>query len=403
MNMNNQRGDIPEGWSVVKLEEISSDFVSGGTPSTSNESYWGGDIPWITSAFMSEKPISKGFKNITGAGLNNSATHLVPKNSILVATRVGVGKVAISLVDVAISQDITGVILKEGNDLRFVYWALRKQALKFKRLSQGSTIKGILKRDLARTHLLLPLLPEQRAIASVLSTVDDAVAKADEAIAKTERLKRGLMDRFFKNEVKDYDFKPIQELFDVTTGTTPSTKEGSFWKDAFVNWITPADLGKLDGELAISESEKKVSKKALDKTNLTLMPKESIIMSTRAPVGYLAILKEESTFNQGCKGLTPKDWEATNTYYYAYYLLSQKSALGNRSGQSTFKELSKDMLESFEVPTTSRSEQDSVVDGLSLVDAKIRLEKSRKGTFELIKNGLMDELLTGKKRVTLPT
>jgi restriction endonuclease S subunit len=96
----------------------------------------------------------------------------------------------------------------------------------------------------------------------------------------------------------------------------------------------------LDGKITIEESERKISEIALNEVNLTLMPKQSIVLSTRAPVGYLVVITKESTFNQGCKGLIPKDINKVNPYYYCYYLSSKKYMLQNKAGQSTFKELS---------------------------------------------------------------
>jgi len=115
---------IPKNWGVRKIEEISLDFVSGGTPSTPNKKYWNGDIPWMTSAFITEREIRAGQRYITKEGLKNSATNIVPKDNLVVATRVGIGKAAINRIDLAISQDLTGVIIdKKQGYPEFLYWA----------------------------------------------------------------------------------------------------------------------------------------------------------------------------------------------------------------------------------------------------------------------------------------
>ena len=102
-------GKTPKGWQIALLKDVSEDFIGGGTPSTSNPEYWNGNIAWMTSAHINGKIVKIGQKYITEKGLENSATHVIPRNNLLVATRVGIGKVAINEIDIAISQDLTGV------------------------------------------------------------------------------------------------------------------------------------------------------------------------------------------------------------------------------------------------------------------------------------------------------
>jgi len=199
---------------------------------------------------------------------------------------------------------------------------------------------------------------------------------------------------------KDWEVVRLGELFDVLTGTTPSTKEKKYWEGGTIKWLTPLDLSKLKGKIKIDDSERKITENALEKHNLNLLPRSSLIVSTRAPVGYVAILECEATFNQGCKGLVPKISEI-NTGYYAYYLLHIRKALEQLSGGSTFKELSKFMLENLLLPLPPLSEQEKIAEILSTVDEKIEIERKRREKLERIKMSLMDLLLTGKIRVRI--
>lgn len=166
-------GPLPESWGTVRLKDISFGFISGGTPSTKNPAYWNGEIPWMTSAHINGRTVTQGVKCITENGLKNSATNVVPKNNILIATRVGIGKVAINLIDMAISQDLTGAVLdRKKVNVDFVYWLLSNYTSKLKSLAQGSTIKGLLRKEIENLKLPLPPLPEQHRIAEILSTLD---------------------------------------------------------------------------------------------------------------------------------------------------------------------------------------------------------------------------------------
>ena len=183
-------------WEKNMLNDIVLKFVSGGTPSTSNPGYWGGDIHWMRSAVNLGKEVLTGEKTISEQGLKNSSTNIVPKDNILIASRVSLGNLFINRVDMAISQDLTGLILdKRVIDENFLYYLLNKQNNRILSLAQGSTIKGILRKDLENFVIERPPLVEQRGIAEVLGTVDEAIRVQEQVIATTMLLKQGLMQR----------------------------------------------------------------------------------------------------------------------------------------------------------------------------------------------------------------
>jgi len=192
---------VPAGWRQVVLGELVRDVFSGGTPSTKRPEYWDGDVPWITSAYLGDAlHVSEAPRYISREGLANSSARVVPAGSLLVGTRVGVGKVAVNLADVAISQDLTGVVLDGSRaDVRFVAYALRGDTAQqaFRQGCRGTTIKGIPRRELLRIPVLLPPLPEQRAIADVLGTVQGAIEATERVIAAARELKRSLMRHLF--------------------------------------------------------------------------------------------------------------------------------------------------------------------------------------------------------------
>lgn len=186
----------------------------------------------------------------------------------------------------------------------------------------------------------------------------------------------------------------VLELFDVETGTTPSTREKGFWEHGNVIWITPSDLSKLTGRLYINESERKITARGLKESNLNLLPKGSIIISTRAPVGYVNVIAEPAAFNQGCKGLIAKNLDSVCPEFYYYYLLFKKKFLENQSSGSTFKELSKDALENLPISVPPLPEQRKIAEVLSTVDTAIQKVESAIEKIGRLKRGLMQRLLT---------
>jgi type I restriction enzyme S subunit len=199
-----------------------------------------------------------------------------------------------------------------------------------------------------------------------------------------------------KSELKvpdGWEIKKVSDLFHIKNGTTPSTKESIYWKNGSINWFTPADLSKLKAKKHIGESGRKITKDALNKCNLTLMPQNSLIISCRAPVGYVAILDKKSTFNQGCKGLIAKSL-LVDYSFYLYFLLYSNNKLQKISGGSTFKELSKSSLKKFKIPHPPLNEQQKIADILSEVDEQIDITEKIISKNQELKKGLMQKLLT---------
>jgi len=410
--------NIPKEWKAQKVGDLFT-VETGTTPSTKQKDYWeNGIINWITPSDLSKlndkTDIGNTERKITEKALKECNLNLMPLGSIILSTRAPVGYVAVLQENSTFNQGCKGLILhaEKKADTRFYcyYFLSKKQELQ--NLSSGSTFKELSKARLENLKLAVPPLPEQKKIAEVLSTVDQAIEKVGQAIEKTQRLKKGLMlelltkgighKEFKETDIgripKDWNVKKVRELFDVKTGTTPSTKQNGYWQEGKISWITPSDLSKLTDTISIEEGERKITEKALKEVNLSLMPKESIIISTRAPVGYVAITLRESTFNQGCKGLVPKSRDILSSFY-CYYFQASKSKLENLSSGSTFKELSKDHLQNFKIPELTLTEQNRIANVLVSADKQLEYLRTKKKNLEKIKKGLMDDLLSGKVRV----
>ena len=147
-------------WETTTVGDVSTGFVSGGTPTTKRPEYWKGEIPWITSKWLGEKlELINGEKFISKEGVENSSTKIVPKNSIIFATRVGVGKVGINRLDLAINQDLTGILIEqEKHDIKFLAYQLGMDSIQqFVAMNKrGATINGITRECLEQIPLNIP-------------------------------------------------------------------------------------------------------------------------------------------------------------------------------------------------------------------------------------------------------
>ena len=177
--------DVPEwrfagftdAWEQRKVADIASDTRGGGTPTTSNEAYWNGDIPWIQSSDLTEGKVFgvEPRKHISKAGLNGSATQLVPENSIAVVTRVGVGKLAFMPYLYTTSQDFLSLCKLQTEPVFTVYGLYRMLQGELSAV-QGTSIKGMTKEDLLSKVVSVPgSMVEQTQIGSYFKSLDNLI------------------------------------------------------------------------------------------------------------------------------------------------------------------------------------------------------------------------------------
>ena len=195
--------EIPEEWENVNVEYVADKLLSGGTPSTMITEYWDGDIPWTKGAILTTNNTTKGEKFISELGLKNSSTSIISKDNLLVVSRVSIGNISINKIDVAINQDITAVILNKTICLTdFLYWNLLQTINILVSFSQGTTIQGFTRKDLSSHKVLLPSLPEQQKIATILSNIDSKITSQEQYKEKLQKLKKSLMQKLLLGEVR---------------------------------------------------------------------------------------------------------------------------------------------------------------------------------------------------------
>lgn len=185
-------------WEQRKLEELASKFTGGGTPNTSNPNYWNGEIPWIQSSDLKEDDVLSLTvkKHISQEGLKNSATKIVPKNSLVIVTRVGVGKLVVNTQEIATSQDFLSLSGIKG-DSRFLAYSLYSLLKKITRRVQGTSIKGITKTDFLKETILVPALEEQEKISSCMVEVDKLITLHQRKLETYKKLKKSLLQKMF--------------------------------------------------------------------------------------------------------------------------------------------------------------------------------------------------------------
>lgn len=170
----------------------------GGTPRTSEETFWNGDIPWLQSADFIEHEVLSVIpkKRITYTGLQNSAAQLIPQNSIAIVTRVGVGKLAFMPFQYTTSQDFLS-LSNLNIDGKFGCYVLYRLLQKEKNLTQGTSIKGITKEELLNKEILVPKQQEQELIGEYFSTLDHLITLHQHKCNELREIKKYMLKNMF--------------------------------------------------------------------------------------------------------------------------------------------------------------------------------------------------------------
>jgi type I restriction enzyme S subunit len=169
----------------------------------------------------------------------------------------------------------------------------------------------------------------------------------------------------------NWKYSELGNYCSVVNGSTPKTGVDEYWNGNIV-WITPTDLGKNKNKY-ICDSERKITEEGYNSANTTIIGKNNIILSTRAPIGHIAINDVEACTNQGCKSILPNNELKVDFLYY--FLKFNKNELNKLGSGTTFNELSTSSLMSFKIPVPSLEEQERIV---KIIETKLTaVEKAR--------------------------
>lgn len=403
---------IPEGWQLVTVGDIAGKLVGGGTPSKSKPEYWGGDLPWASVKDLAGITLGETEDSITEEGLQNSASNLIPAGSVIVSTRMTVGEAFINHVDMAINQDLKAIFPRNDRvNTYFLAVALRDKNPYLKSLGRGTTVSGIATDDLRRTHLALPPLPEQRKIASVLTTVDAAIQKTEAIIEQAKRVKVGLMQDFFHGKHKQFDsYKstPVGEIpyhWEVTNigsvvkfaqyGISESlSEEGKYPIFRMNNIENGYMVSKPLKYIDLDDGE--LEKYQVEKGDILFNRTNSLEL-----VGKTGIFELDGDYVFASYLVRLRANDRVDPHFLNYYMNSPEAQ--NRMMDFATKGVSQaninaSSIQQVKLPVPPREEQREISSRLHSVDQEIEKNKSYVSSLKRLKHGLMQDLLTGRVR-----
>ena len=332
-----------------------AEVMSGGTPATSQPAYWSGTVPWITPKDMSHHTsvhIAEGSRFLSERGLRESSARLLPRNTVILSSRAPVGYVAVAAGDLATNQGCKNLVCRDDvADPIFVYYLLKNSRALLEANATGSTYKELSASRLKNLVFDLPAnLGAQRRIASILYSYDGLIENNQRRIQLLERAARLLYKDWFVHlrfpghdrttitggVPEGWERHRINDVCDTVGGGTPSTKVSEYW-NGDITWVVPSDVTKNDS-LVLLDSDRKITERGLRKSSARMVPSNTILMTSRASVGYFALLMSEACTNQGFINIVPQS--EYDRLYLLFNLMSRVDEIRSNAMGTTYPEIS---------------------------------------------------------------
>ncbi|ACF47385.1 restriction modification system DNA specificity domain (plasmid) [Prosthecochloris aestuarii DSM 271] len=382
-------------WGVACLGDL-GEFAGGGTPSKTISEYWDGNIPWISSSDVSDESITDVSisRFITNEAIKCSATKLIPSGSILLVSRVGVGKLAIIDSPVCTSQDFTNFTPSKDNAL-FLGYYLKSNGHALENLCQGMAIKGFTKNDVSKIVLALPDLTEQQKIADCLFSLNALIAAHAEKIEALKTHKKGLMQQLFPREGET-----------VPRLRFPEFRDAGEWESAFGDNVFDQVSNKEHNSdlpvLAITQEHGAIPRDMID-YHVSVTDKSiegykvvdvgDFIISLRSFQGGI----EYSRFKGICSPayVILRLRKGYSAGYFRQYLKTDRfisQLTKNLEGLRDGKMISYKQFSELSLPIPSQNEQQKIADCLSSLDALIAAHAEKLDALKTHKKGLMQQL-----------
>ena len=397
-------------WKEVKLGDLCSKVCSGGTPKSTNLSYYGGEIPWLNTKEIDFNRIYSTEKTITDSGLDNSSAKWIAPNTVTVAMYgATAGKSCIVKVPMTTNQACCNLTINdEVADYEFVYYSLKNNYTTLSSLANGGAQQNLNAQIIKDYVLQMPSLEDQHRIASILSSLDRKIELNNKINARLEEMAQAIFKNWFVDfePFKDGKFKEselgripegwkvgtLSEIADIVGGSTPSKAKSEYYTHKGIAWLTPKDLSN-NPRVFTSRGEIDITEQGYKSTSTKLMPKGTVLFTSRAPIGYISIARNEICTNQGFKSMVPK---IAGTCFLYCLIKKITPEIENKSTGSTFKEASGTLMKTLQIIIPATSILEEFETRIAVLFNRIETLEQENSCLSSLRDTLLPRLMSGE-------
>lgn len=395
-------GEIPKDWEIDIIGNLCK-TASGGTPSRSNLSFYNGDIKWFTTGELNDGYLYDSIEHINKEALNNSSAKLFDTGTVLMAMYgATIGKLGVLTQAATTNQACCAFEHSSILSLYLFYYLLFKRKAIIE-LGCGAGQPNI-SQDIIKSILLFypSNKEEQQRIVTCLNDIDTLLSILDKKIEKKNLIKQGALQQLLTGEKRLEGFnkpwieKRLGDMSTMNSGGTPSSKVQAFYNGG-IPFLSISDMT-AQGKYIYS-TEKKISELGLINSSARIVNKGTILYAMYASLGKCSISAIKMAISQAVLGINVDTAILDNVflYYYLSFIENKVVAMGQTGTQSN---LSKELVQNFvlKIPV-DLTEQIAIATILSDMDAEIEALETKRSKYEQVKQGMMQQLLTGKIRL----
>ena len=379
-------------WPTKKLGEVCG-VIGGGTPSREDIQNFVGDIPWVTVKDLHVFEIEDTLEHINEKALENSAANLVPAYTVLVATRVGLGKIAISKRPLTFNQDIKGLKPHDEIDAYFLFYGLLINAHKIEENGVGATVKGITQEFLKDLKIAVPEKKIQKQIVERMDKIAEAQKLNDDLIQKTDELFQSLLHKELNPAGKNWEMKKLGDVIAPQYGYTAAAQDAGKYR--FIRITDIDDFGELR-----NNDKRYVSINPGEANPYKLNAGDLLLARTGATFGKILYFKKSgpAIFASFLIRLNP-DTSKLDPFYIWLFSRSrsywrQANSLMTGSGQPQFNA---NKLKQIKIPLPPLKIQKHIVAKLSAVQEYKKQLLTQKSLFKELFDSVLSKSIGGQE------
>jgi type I restriction enzyme S subunit len=280
---------------------------------------------------------------------------------------------------------------------RYIYFAVNQYLDKIEQDTGYTTVKHISAKQVLGITIPLPPLPEQKRIVDLVSSVDSYIEALQQQLESAKRSRNAVLHELLTAGGDDWVETTLGEVAEVIGGGTPSTRIGEYWEGDIV-WLTPTEITSQDGKV-VSDSIRKITDLGFRNSGAQMLPKDSVILTSRASVGFVALAGKELCTNQGFQSLIPKP--SVLSKFLMFWIQLNRPEFESRSAGSTFKEISKSNVKSIKLELPPLAEQKRIVEIVNTIDEVISQTELTSSKAQKLRSGLLSDLLSGEHEIPI--